>query len=131
LPQMRWIKPPHGVYCHIAGLDLIKDESGFMVLEDNVRTPSGVSYVLENRNSLIKAIPEAFANTNIKKVVDYPTELRKALSSISPTVDGKKGLSVVLTPGQYNSAYFEHSYLARKMGCELVQGSDLFVHNNY
>lgn len=102
-----------------------------MVLEDNVRTPSGVSYVLENRNSLIKAIPEAFANTNIKKVVDYPTELRKALSSISPTVDGKKGLSVVLTPGQYNSAYFEHSYLARKMGCELVQGSDLFVHNNY
>ncbi|AJI68587.1 A circularly permuted ATPgrasp family protein [Francisella tularensis] len=131
LPQMRWIKPPHGVYCHIAGLDLIKDESGFMVLEDNVRTPSGVSYVLENRNSLIKAIPEAFANTNIKKVVDYPTELIKALSSISPTVDGKKSLSVVLTPGQYNSAYFEHSYLARKMGCELVQGSDLFVHNNY
>lgn len=131
LPQMRWIKPPHGVYCHIAGLDLIKDESGFMVLEDNVRTPSGVSYVLENRNSLIKAIPEAFTSTNIKKVVDYPTELRKALSSISPAVDGKKGLSVVLTPGQYNSAYFEHSYLARKMGCELVQGSDLFVHNNH
>ena len=102
-----------------------------MVLEDNVRIPFGVSYVLENRNSLIKAIPEAFANTNIKKVVDYPTELRKALSSISPTVDGKKGLSVVLTPGQYNSAYFEHSYLARKMGCELVQGSDLVVHNNH
>lgn len=131
LPEMRGVKPPHGVYCHIAGLDLIKDESGFMVLEDNVRTPSGVSYVLENRNSLIKALPEAFANTNIKKVVDYPTELRKALSSISPVVDGKKGLSVVLTPGQYNSAYFEHSYLARKMGCKLVQGSDLFVHNNY
>lgn len=131
LPQMRGIKPPHGVYCHIAGIDLIKDESGFMVLEDNVRTPSGVSYVLENRNSLIKALPEAFANTNIKKVVDYPTELRKAFSSISPVVDGKKGLSVVLTPGQYNSAYFEHSYLARKMGCKLVQGTDLFVHNNY
>ncbi|MED7818977.1 MULTISPECIES: circularly permuted type 2 ATP-grasp protein [unclassified Francisella] len=131
LPEMRGVKPPHGVYCHIAGLDLIKDESGFMVLEDNVRTPSGVSYVLENRNSLIKVLPEAFANTNIKKVVDYPTELRKALSSIFPVVDGKKGLSVVLTPGQYNSAYFEHSYLARKMGCKLVQGSDLFVHNNY
>lgn len=125
------MKPPHGVYCHIAGLDLIKDESGFMVLEDNVRTPSGVSYVLENRNSLMKVLPEAFANANIKKVVDYPTELRKALSSISPVVDGKKGLSVVLTPGQYNSAYFEHSYLARKIGCKLVQGSDLFVHNNY
>ncbi|API86592.1 circularly permuted type 2 ATP-grasp protein [Francisella uliginis] len=131
LPQMRGVKPPHGVYCHIAGIDLIKDESGFMVLEDNVRTPSGVSYVLENRNSLIKALPEAFANTNIKKVVDYPTELRKAFSSVSPVVDGKKGLSVVLTPGQYNSAYFEHSYLARKMGCKLVQGTDLFVHNNY
>ncbi|MEY8701569.1 circularly permuted type 2 ATP-grasp protein [Francisella philomiragia] len=131
LPEMRGIKPPHGVYCHIAGLDLIKDESGFMVLEDNVRTPSGVSYVLENRNSLMKVLPEAFANANIKKVVDYPTELRKAFSSISPVVDGKKGLTVVLTPGQYNSAYFEHSYLARKMGCELVQGSDLFVHNNY
>ncbi|AJI54806.1 A circularly permuted ATPgrasp family protein [Francisella philomiragia] len=131
LPEMRGVKPPHGVYCHIAGLDLIKDESGFMVLEDNVRTPSGVSYVLENRNSLMKVLPEAFSNANIKKVVDYPTELRKALSSISPVVDGKKGLSVVLTPGQYNSAYFEHSYLARKMGCELVQGSDLFVHNNY
>ncbi|MEY8766287.1 MULTISPECIES: circularly permuted type 2 ATP-grasp protein [Francisella] len=131
LPEMRGVKPPHGVYCHIAGLDLIKDESGFMVLEDNVRTPSGVSYVLENRNSLMKVLPEAFANANIKKVVDYPTELRKALSSISPVVDGKKGLSVVLTPGQYNSAYFEHSYLARKMGCKLVQGSDLFVHNNH
>lgn len=131
LPEMRGVKPPHGVYCHIAGLDLIKDESGFMVLEDNVRTPSGVSYVLENRNSLMKVLPEAFANANIKKVVDYPTELRKAFSSISPVVDGKKGLTVVLTPGQYNSAYFEHSYLARKMGCELVQGSDLFVHNNY
>ncbi len=131
IPEMRGVKPPHGVYCHIAGLDLIKDESGFMVLEDNVRTPSGVSYVLENRNSLMKVLPEAFANANIKKVVDYPTELRKALSSISPVVDGKKGLSVVLTPGQYNSAYFEHSYLARKMGCKLVQGSDLFVHNNH
>ncbi len=131
LPQMRGVKPPHGVYCHIAGLDLIKDENGFMVLEDNVRTPSGVSYVLESRHSLIKAMPESFANTNIKKVLDYPTELRKALGSISPEVDGKKGLTVVLTPGQYNSAYFEHSYLARKMGCELVQGSDLFVHNEH
>ncbi|MDE4951167.1 circularly permuted type 2 ATP-grasp protein, partial [Francisella tularensis subsp. holarctica] len=72
---MSWINPPHGVYCHSAGLDLIKDESGFIVLEDNVRTPSGVSYVIETRNSFIKAIQEAFANTNIKQVVDYPTEL--------------------------------------------------------
>lgn len=135
LPEMRGIKPPHGVYCHIAGLDLIKDENGFMVLEDNVRTPSGVSYVLENRQSLIKAIPEVFSDLSVKRVLDYPTELRKALASISPTkeVNGKKqrGLTVVLTPGQYNSAYFEHSYLARKMGCELVQGSDLFVHDDH
>jgi len=131
LPQMRGIRPPGGVYCHIAGLDLIKDESGFMVLEDNVRTPSGVSYVLESRNSLVKAMPDSFAKTNVKRVLDYPTELRKALSSISPEVTGKKGLSVVLTPGQHNSAYFEHSYLARKMGCELVQGSDLFVHDKH
>jgi uncharacterized circularly permuted ATP-grasp superfamily protein len=130
LPEMKGIKPPDGIYCHIAGLDLIKDENGFMVLEDNIRTPSGVSYVLENRHSLIKAIPEPFSKLNIKRVLDYPMQLRKAFSSISPKVDGKKGLTVVLTPGQYNSAYFEHSYLARKMGCELVQGSDLFVHNN-
>ena len=74
-------------------------------------------------------MPEAFGSTNIQRVLDYPTELRKALASISPRIDGKKGLSVILTPGQYNSAYFEHSYLARKMGCQLVQGCDLFVYD--
>lgn len=135
LPEMRGVTPPGGVYCHIAGLDLIKDDNGFMVLEDNVRTPSGVSYVLENRNSLKKAIPDVFARANVRRVADYPTQLRKALSELSPRQeqDGVsiKGLTVVLTPGQYNSAYFEHGYLARKMGCELVQGSDLFVHDDY
>ena len=135
LPQMRGIMPPGGVYCHIAGLDLIKDENGFMVLEDNVRTPSGVSYVLENRNALKRAIPEVFSRSNVRRVNNYPMQLRKALSELSPRQeqDGVsiKGMTVVLTPGQYNSAYFEHGYLARKMGCELVQGSDLFVHDNY
>lgn len=135
LPEMHGVTPPGGVYCHIAGLDLIKDENGFMVLEDNVRTPSGVSYVLENRNSLKKAIPDVFARANVRRVADYPTQLRKALSELSPRQEQNgasiKGMTVVLTPGQYNSAYFEHGYLARKMGCELVQGSDLFVHQDY
>jgi uncharacterized circularly permuted ATP-grasp superfamily protein len=135
LPQMRGVTPPGGVYCHIAGLDLIKDENGFMVLEDNVRTPSGVSYVLENRNALKRAIPDVFIRSNVRRVNNYPMQLRKALSELSPRQeqDGVsiKGMTVVLTPGQYNSAYFEHGYLARKMGCELVQGSDLFVHDNY
>lgn len=135
LPQMRGITPPGGVYCHIAGLDLIKDENGFMVLEDNVRTPSGVSYVLENRNALKKSIPEVFSRSNVRRVNIYPMQLRKALNELSPKQEHEggsiKGSTVVLTPGQFNSAYFEHGYLARKMGCELVQGSDLFVHDNY
>jgi len=135
LPQMRGVTPPGGVYCHIAGLDLIKDENGFMVLEDNVRTPSGVSYVLENRNNLKRVLPDVFSRSNVRRVANYPMQLRKALNELSPRqeIDGVsiKGMTVVLTPGQYNSAYFEHGYLARKMGCELVNGSDLFIHENY
>ncbi len=135
LPQMRGVTPPGGVYIHIAGLDLIKDNEGFKILEDNVRTPSGVSYVLENRHVMKRLFHNVFSKQSVKRVEDYPLKLRKAFSELAPTreKEGKevKGTTVVLTPGHYNSAYFEHGYLARKMGCELVQGSDLFVKDDY
>ena len=126
LPQMRGIRPPHGVYIHIGGIDLIRDAQGtFTVLEDNVRTPSGVSYVLENRMMMKKVFPRMFRESQVRGVETYPTRLREAMAAVSPAPDGSR--SAVLTPGPFNSAYFEHSFLARNMGLELVQGSDLFV----
>jgi uncharacterized circularly permuted ATP-grasp superfamily protein len=127
-PEMRGIRPPHGVYIHIGGIDLIRDADGtFTVLEDNVRTPSGVSYVLENRMMMKKVFPRIFGQAHVQGVEMYPTKLREAMAAVSPSPEGSR--SVVLTPGPFNSAYFEHSFLARRMGCELVQGSDLFVEN--
>lgn len=124
------IMPPGGVYVHVAGIDLIRGPDGnFVVLEDNLRTPSGVSYVLENRAIMKRVFPRIFARAKIKNVEDYPHWLRNALTELSP-VDASETRAVVLTPGPYNSAYFEHSFLARRMGCELVQGSDLFVRDN-
>ncbi|ACY14595.1 circularly permuted type 2 ATP-grasp protein [Haliangium ochraceum] len=128
LPAMRAIKPRNGVYVHIAGIDLIRDPEGdFLVLEDNARTPSGVSYVLENRAVMKRAISKIFQDTHVRAVDDYPRQLRDALLALAPAADEPR--LVVLTPGRWNSAYFEHSFLARRMGCELVEASDLFVEN--
>jgi uncharacterized circularly permuted ATP-grasp superfamily protein len=125
-PKMRGIRPPQGVYIHIGGIDLIRDAEGtFTVLEDNVRTPSGVSYVLENRMMMKKVFPRIFRKARVRGVEMYATKLREAMTAVSPAPNGSR--SAVLTPGPFNSAYFEHSFLARNMGLELVQGSDLFV----
>ncbi len=127
-PKAHGVTPPGGVYVVIAGIDLIRDPNGeFLVLEDNVRTPSGVSYVLENRLVMKRVFPRVFAQSRVEPVDEYPSRLRAALGSLAP--DGEEGL-VVLTPGPFNSAYFEHSFLARRMGCPLVQGSDLYVEDD-
>ena len=124
LPECEGMKPPGGVHIHIGGIDLIRDAAGeFVVLEDNVRIPSGVSYVLENRAMMKRLLPKVFRRSSVAPVDMYPIELRKALRQ---TAVGQ-GHIVVLTPGPYNSAYFEHSFLARRIGAPLVQGTDLFV----
>jgi uncharacterized circularly permuted ATP-grasp superfamily protein len=119
------VRPSNGVRIHVAGIDLIRNPAGDVrVLEDNVRVPSGVSYVMTNRNAMITAMPEAFANQRIRPVAGYPTRLLTALRKAAPPgVDDPT--VVVLTPGVYNSAYFEHTLLARTMGVELVEGRDL------
>jgi len=127
LPQVEGLVPPGDVYVHIAGIDLIRGPDGtFVVLEDNVRTPSGVSYVLENRMVMKKVFPRVFADAHVVGVEEYPIRLRRALDSVGPAPDDEDG-TVVLTPGPFNSAYFEHSFLARRMGVPLVEGRDLFV----
>nr|WP_309712640.1 circularly permuted type 2 ATP-grasp protein [Pseudolysinimonas sp.] len=122
----RGIEPPNGVRVHVSGIDLVRDADGrFRVLEDNVRVPSGVSYVLSNRRAMAQTFPELFAALRIRTVADYPSRLLAALIAAAP--DGVDDPTVVvLTPGVFNSAYFEHSLLARTMGVELVEGRDLF-----
>ncbi len=125
------MKPLHGVWAHICGTDLIRDKDGeFYVLEDNLRVPSGVSYMLENRTVTKRVFPELFENYDIQPITDYPTQLFDTLAAISPKPKDFPEV-VVLTPGIFNSAYFEHSFLAQQMGCELVQGSDLHVENDH
>jgi uncharacterized circularly permuted ATP-grasp superfamily protein len=123
------IEPANGVRVHVAGIDLVRDSEGtFRVLEDNVRVPSGVSYVLENRNSVSQVLPEAFSADPIRPVGEYPFRLLNALRAAAP--GGRSDPTVVvLTPGIFNSAYFEHALLARTMGVELVEGSDLLCHD--
>jgi uncharacterized circularly permuted ATP-grasp superfamily protein len=119
------IQPGNGVRIHVAGVDLIRNPAGDVrVLEDNVRVPSGVSYVMTNRNAMITIMPEAFANQRIRPVAGYPTRLLTALRKAAPPGVDEPSV-VVLTPGVYNSAYFEHTLLARTMGVELVEGRDL------
>jgi len=126
-PQLRGVRPHGGVRIHIAGIDLVRGPDGvFRVLEDNLRTPSGVSYVLENRIISKRVLPECVDAARVQPVDLYPSRLADALRSVSP-VDPSETNAVVLTPGPYNSAYFEHSFLARTMGLELVQAADLFV----
>ncbi|MBA2544991.1 MAG: circularly permuted type 2 ATP-grasp protein, partial [Deltaproteobacteria bacterium] len=128
-PMLRGLKPPGGVRIHISGVDLIRDTAGtWRVLEDNLRTPSGVSYVVENRLISKRMFPRMFDAARVHRVDHYPTRLAETLRSVSPGIPGRDDVcAVVLTPGPYNSAYFEHSFLARTMGLELVQAPDLFV----
>ena len=126
-PECVGISPKHGVWAHICGTDLVRDEHGkFFVLEDNLRVPSGVSYMLENRAITKRVLPEVFKNESILPVDDYCAQLFDMLVSLSPR-DVEEPEIVVLTPGIFNSAYFEHAFLAQQMGAELVEGSDLFV----
>jgi uncharacterized circularly permuted ATP-grasp superfamily protein len=130
-PEMVGFEPPGGQYLHVVGSDLVRDAHGtFRVLEDNGRTPSGVSYVLENRVVMKKVFPQLFQQCRVRRVEDYPLRLRDALLSVAPPGAGDSPCLVVLSPGPYNSAYFEHSFLARHMGIELVFGQDLFVHQD-
>ncbi|MBI1389380.1 MAG: circularly permuted type 2 ATP-grasp protein [bacterium] len=125
------LKPPRGIWCHITGTDLIRDKDGsFYVLEDNLRCPSGVSYVLENRHILKRTFPYVFQTSQIRAIDDYPNRLRDLLEYLAPDPVANPSVAV-LTPGVYNSAYFEHSFLARQMGVELVEGRDLVVRNGF
>jgi len=127
-PECRGVRPAFGVWAHISGSDLVRDADGTMyVLEDNLRVPSGVSYLLENRLISKRAFADLFERQNVLPVDGYTAELSKLLSSIAPRRDGGQPCVVVLTPGIFNSAYFEHSFLAQRMGLELVEGRDLFV----
>ena len=129
LKELHGLRPAEGVFVNIAGIDLIRGRDGaFLVLEDNLRTPSGVSYVLENRVVMQRVFPGVFRRSRVRPVDSYAARLGDALMSVSPRDPGESRI-VVLTPGPFNSAYFEHSFLARQMGCDLVQGSDLFVHD--
>ena len=122
------IRPPKGVYSHIVGIDLVRtgpDE--FFVLEDNCRTPSGVSYMLENREIMMRMFPDLFRETRIAPVDGYSEALRRTLASVAPPKCDRDPCIVILTPGHFNSAYYEHSFLADLMGVELVEGQDLFV----
>jgi uncharacterized circularly permuted ATP-grasp superfamily protein len=127
--QCAGIKPLHGVWAHICGSDLVRDRDGKMyVLEDNLRVPSGVSYMLENRRITKRVFPELFESYNIGPIDEYPAQLFDTLASLSPRGQDDPEIAV-LTPGIFNSAYFEHAFLADQMGVELVQGSDLFIEN--
>ena len=130
-PQCMGINPPRGIWCHITGTDLVRHRDGQVyVLEDNLRCPSGVSYVLENRRLMKSLFPEVFFPARVRPVSNYPLKLRDMLEFLAP--DGTASPRVVLlTPGRYNSAYFEHSFLAQQMGLELVEGSDLVAHEDF
>lgn len=128
-PECEGFNPPRGIWCHITGTDLIRDKDGTIyVLEDNLRCPSGVSYVLENRQILKRTLPVCFEASRVRPVDDYPSRLLEMLEYLNPAA-GRDATVAVLTPGSYNSAYFEHSFLARQMGIELVEGRDLVVND--
>ena len=125
--QMHGLDVPGGVYAHIAGIDLVRvGENEFYVLEDNLRSPSGVSYMLENRAIMMRLFPDLFSNNAVAPVDHYPEELLRNLRAVAPADAGEPTV-VLLTPGAYNSAYFEHAYIADSMGIELVEAADLFV----
>ena len=128
LPEMVGVRPPAGVYTHIIGVDIVRTgEDEFFVLEDNARTPSGVSYMLENRETMMQLFPELFQHIKVRPVENYPQLLRQSLANVRPEGCSGAPCIAVLTPGLYNSAYFEHAFLADQMGVELVESSDLRV----
>ena len=127
-PEMSGQDVPHDTYVHVAGIDIVRvDAETFYVLEDNARTPSGVSYMLENREIMMRLFPELFSRHRIAPVENYPDELLATLKSVAPSSASRDPNVVLLTPGVFNSAYYEHSFLADKLGVELVEGRDLFV----
>jgi len=129
-PEMSGQNVPHDIYVHIAGIDIVRvDADTFYVLEDNARTPSGVSYMLENREIMMRLFPELFSRHRIAPVENYPDELLATLKSVAPHNAVREPNVALLTPGVYNSAYYEHSFLADKLGVELVEGRDLLVKN--
>lgn len=129
-PQCVGLNPPNGVWCHVTGTDLVRHSDGaFYVLEDNLRCPSGVSYLLQSRLLMKRGFPQIFADSKVRPVVNYPGRLLLTLISMAPN-ENPDPTVVVLTPGIYNSAYYEHSFLAQQMGVELVQGEDLVVEND-
>ena len=131
LPALRGMKPPRGIWCHITGTDLVRGGDGqIYVLEDNLRCPSGVSYVIENREVMKRTFPQIFGGLSIAAVEHYPEKLLEMLQYVAPE-DVENPTVVLMTPGIYNSAYFEHCFLAQQMGVELVQGSDLVVVDGY
>ncbi|MEL6700483.1 MAG: circularly permuted type 2 ATP-grasp protein, partial [Pseudomonadota bacterium] len=128
IPQMMDFTPPGSIYTHIVGTDIVRTgPDDFFVLEDNARTPSGVSYMLENRETMLQMFPELFSRIKIQRVSDYPKNLRASLEGCAPPACTGKPCVAVLTPGIHNSAYYEHSFLADQMGVELVEGHDLRV----
>jgi uncharacterized circularly permuted ATP-grasp superfamily protein len=128
LPKMIGVSPPANVYTHIVGIDIVRTgENDFYVLEDNARTPSGVSYMLENRETMLKMFPELFTRIRVRSISDYPKDLRSSLAACAPRGCTGRPHVAVLTPGIHNSAYFEHAFLADQMGAELVEGHDLRV----
>ncbi|MEO2030729.1 MAG: circularly permuted type 2 ATP-grasp protein [Planctomycetaceae bacterium] len=130
-PQCAGLQPPQGIWCHVNGTDLVRHSDGAIyVLEDNLRCPSGVSYVLQNRMLMKRSFPRIFADSRVRPVMDYASRLYETLAYICPN-DVVEPTIVVLTPGIYNSAYYEHSFLAQQMGLELVEGQDLVVHDDH
>jgi len=130
-PEMKGVSVPNDIYAHIAGVDIVRAGKGeFYVLEDNLRVPSGVSYMIEDRKMMMRLFPELFAQYAVAPVEHYPDLLLDNLRSVAPA-GVNDPVVVVLTPGSYNSAYFEHAFIAQQMGVELVEGADLFVRDNY
>ena len=129
--EMVGVEPPGGVYAHVAGVDVIRDDNGdYLVLEDNLRTPSGASYMLENRAAMKRTFSHLFERHGVAGIDHYPQELLAVLNAVAPASARGDLTVVLLTPGVHNSAYYEHSFLARQMGIELVEGSDLVCHED-
>jgi uncharacterized circularly permuted ATP-grasp superfamily protein len=129
-PEMVGVDVPHGIYAHVAGIDVVRLPTGeFCVLEDNLRVPSGVSYMLENRKMMMRLFPELFASQSIRAIQHYPDALLETLHAVAPGGIERPTVAV-MTPGPFNSAYFEHAFLAQQMGVVLVEGQDLFVQND-
>ena len=132
VPEMVGVNPAKGIYAHIMGIDIVRvGENDFFVLEDNCRTPSGVSYMLEDREAMMHLFPELFAGQRVAPVENYPAMLHKTLEAVAPSSANHDPVIVVLTPGIHNSAFFEHAFLADEMGLELCEGGDLFVSDGW